>query len=239
MRAGARFGAASLGASSSCSYQSLFILLIGGIVAEPPTGELAEVKQLGLAVRNYAGISDGWIPPSTTAQPVTGSLNVALLPYLEQDAIYQQCVAAGYGWVDLSLPIKTLLCPLDPTISQNALTGSGWAASDYQHKHALFSTSNVTRTSPAYRVNTIPDGSSSTVGFAEHCGNCGGLWSIRNYPPSYYSACTWWASNSGHTAGMTVGLMDGGVRSVSADVSQNTWYQACQPADGRVLGGDW
>ena len=36
-----------------------------------------------------------------------------------------------------------------------------------------------------------------------------------------------------------VALMDGSVRKVSATVSQQTWTNALNPADGQVLGSDW
>jgi hypothetical protein len=38
---------------------------------------------------------------------------------------------------------------------------------------------------------------------------------------------------------MNVALMDGSVRKVSASVSQQTWTNALNPADGQVLGSDW
>jgi hypothetical protein len=39
--------------------------------------------------------------------------------------------------------------------------------------------------------------------------------------------------------GIQVGLGDGSVRGVSASISQLTWGQAVEPADGGVLGNDW
>ena len=38
---------------------------------------------------------------------------------------------------------------------------------------------------------------------------------------------------------MIAGLGDGSVRTISASISLNTWYQACNPKDGGVLGNDW
>jgi hypothetical protein len=40
-------------------------------------------------------------------------------------------------------------------------------------------------------------------------------------------------------ASMNVALMDGSVRKVSASISQQTWTNALNPADGQVLGSDW
>jgi prepilin-type N-terminal cleavage/methylation domain-containing protein/prepilin-type processing-associated H-X9-DG protein len=44
---------------------------------------------------------------------------------------------------------------------------------------------------------------------------------------------------SPHTGGINVGLGDGSVRFVSQGISQSTWYAACTPAGGEVLGPDW
>ncbi len=41
-----------------------------------------------------------------------------------------------------------------------------------------------------------------------------------------------------HTV-MNVALMDGSVRNISMSLSQQTWTNALNPADGQVLGGDW
>jgi prepilin-type N-terminal cleavage/methylation domain-containing protein len=38
---------------------------------------------------------------------------------------------------------------------------------------------------------------------------------------------------------MITGLGDGSVRTVTSSISTATWYYACQPNDGQVLGSDW
>src|SRR3954454_21419404 len=55
------------------------------------------LKQIGLALHTYHGAyqrfpdSVNWIPgPNGTTQP--GSVHMVLLPYLEQDALYKQCL---------------------------------------------------------------------------------------------------------------------------------------------------
>jgi hypothetical protein len=42
-----------------------------------------------------------------------------------------------------------------------------------------------------------------------------------------------------HPSAMVVGLADGSVRAVNPNVSISTWYHACHPSDGQVLGNDW
>ncbi len=38
---------------------------------------------------------------------------------------------------------------------------------------------------------------------------------------------------------MVIALMDGSVRKISSSLSQTTWTNALNPADGQVLGSDW
>jgi prepilin-type N-terminal cleavage/methylation domain-containing protein/prepilin-type processing-associated H-X9-DG protein len=44
---------------------------------------------------------------------------------------------------------------------------------------------------------------------------------------------------SPHTGGINVGMGDGSVRLVSQGISPTTWYAACTPSSGEVLGPDW
>jgi prepilin-type N-terminal cleavage/methylation domain-containing protein len=57
--------------------------------------------------------------------------------------------------------------------------------------------------------------------------------------PAGQSCCDSWRAQSGHTAGMNVGLADGSVRTVSPTISQDTWSRAMLPADKQPLGSDW
>jgi prepilin-type N-terminal cleavage/methylation domain-containing protein len=56
-------------------------------------------------------------------------------------------------------------------------------------------------------------------------------------PPK--GSCNFQALITPHPGGMIAGLGDGSVRTVSASISASTWYYACQPNDGTVLGNDW
>jgi prepilin-type processing-associated H-X9-DG protein len=46
-------------------------------------------------------------------------------------------------------------------------------------------------------------------------------------------------AQSPHTGVINVLLGDGSVRVVQQGISGLTWWQACTPAGGEVLGGDW
>jgi prepilin-type N-terminal cleavage/methylation domain-containing protein len=46
-------------------------------------------------------------------------------------------------------------------------------------------------------------------------------------------------TQSPHPGTTLVGLGDGSVRTVSATIATRTWYNACHPYDGTILGNDW
>jgi prepilin-type N-terminal cleavage/methylation domain-containing protein len=61
-------------------------------------------------------------------------------------------------------------------------------------------------------------------------------------PPNFLARpgpCDKRLASSPHTAGMNVGLGDGSVRFLSQGISAQTWWYACTPAGGEVLGSDW
>jgi type II secretory pathway pseudopilin PulG len=51
--------------------------------------------------------------------------------------------------------------------------------------------------------------------------------------------CNFQMTQSPHPGVMIAGLGDGSVRTVSSSISTSTWYHACHPKDGTVLGPDW
>jgi prepilin-type N-terminal cleavage/methylation domain-containing protein len=53
------------------------------------------------------------------------------------------------------------------------------------------------------------------------------------------ATCKHFLASSAHSAGMNVGLGDGSVRFLSGGMSNATWWAACTPAAGDILGSDW
>jgi prepilin-type N-terminal cleavage/methylation domain-containing protein len=53
------------------------------------------------------------------------------------------------------------------------------------------------------------------------------------------SNCDPLRASTAHTGGMQVLLGDGSVRNLSPGISPNTWWFACTPSGGEVLGTDW
>jgi len=165
------------------------------------------LKQLGLAVHNFAGTYNSKLPSSIEwwgsaygqlpYQPGwTGFMGV-ILPFVEQDNVFKQAYNGGGAiWVNgnHAAVIKTYLCPSDAsTPSGMATTGAGWAVSNYAPNWQVFGTYNPGDCSERaqYKLANIPDGTSNTVFFVERFG------SFPSNPS--YSSC--WAYPCMYTQG--------------------------------------
>jgi prepilin-type processing-associated H-X9-DG protein len=58
-------------------------------------------------------------------------------------------------------------------------------------------------------------------------------------PVNFLNNCDNRLSSSPHTGGMNVLLADGSVRFLAQGLSASTWWAACTPSGGEVLGSDW
>ncbi len=261
------------------------------------------LKQTGLAINNIAGTMNGKLPPGIGSYPspnmgrspatgAFGGLLYHLLPYIEQDNVFQLSrdnaggydVELGGGGAVEFIAIKTYVCPSDPTANNgNGGTGS-WAVGSYCYNGLVFQAD-----SRGYAMfpTTFQDGTSNTIIFSEQYGGA------RPAFPSSYPSLWWWDYNSfqaplgsdgdcgsvgysgpaylplfkptvsyctsntirttwgatpsacmcravsPHTGGIMVGMGDGSARLVSNGVSAATWYAACTPNAGDLLGSDW
>jgi len=143
-------------------------------------------KQHILATHNFAASYDDHFPASNfyqvvnqqTGNTVQGSAFYALLPYIDQAAIYYKYTTdipnAGYLGGQY-VPINPIhVCPSDPTVNNGIATTDGKSAtSNYCFNLALLGangTWNQMATYSPYRIGSIPDGASNTVGIMETSG---------------------------------------------------------------------
>ena len=108
------------------------------------------LKQLGLGLQNYHGVFNSFPPGcgGTTTGTVNNSCRVStfipLLPYIEQQAVYDQIRSGGNGappygpagwssWTNWNVQVPSLLCPSDARPAPN--TPSAVAENNYAISH--------------------------------------------------------------------------------------------------------
>jgi prepilin-type N-terminal cleavage/methylation domain-containing protein len=205
------------------------------------------LKQMGIAINNYAANNHSTIPPGYTQPPLVlnswtgGTLFFYLLPYMEGDTIYKM----GPGGANI--PFKPYIAPLDATTSTKSYMLS-YAVNGWMGPDAIYRSLDM----PA----SFKRGTSNTVIIAERCArtttNPGG----RDYAtgmggtdwgfsplggPDQFDSRAGVGSNLATAftaAGCQVVLVDGSVRNVV--VNQPSFPVACLLIfDGRQLGPDW
>jgi prepilin-type N-terminal cleavage/methylation domain-containing protein len=228
-------------------------LLLAAIMKVREAGQRAEstnnLKQIMLAVHLFADMYQGRLPTiDGTAPNRNQSVLAALLPYLEQQN------AAGN--LQSSNPISIYLSPADPT---SPLSEPGIIASSYAANALVFLPG-------ASYPHSIPDGTSNTIGFAEHYCVCAGNpfavynsnVGLGNWPhrPTFAdildlgpgstaifqvvpstAACDPGLPQTPHSGGMLVAVMDGSVRQLSPSISPATFWGAVTPNGAEVLDG--
>ena len=170
------------------------------------------MKQIGIAVHSFndafgklpgamrcpfGASNPGASPPTSTGY----NINVALLPYLEQDALYKMAITPWTGmsaqdpwsW-DAPVPgtpsgtlrtktLKAYNCPSDPTYSSGFPTNqvNGWAGTSYAANYMVFGKGWVVTyiggngkpdSNSSFTIATVPDGTSNVVGFGERVVTC-------------------------------------------------------------------
>jgi hypothetical protein len=163
------------------------------------------VKQIMLANHSFHD-TQGIVPPLSailvpgSGQPVSGY--VWILPYVEQNAVYQLAIANGGAWPSTppntqagrqagtgasAKKIKTYLSPRDPSNPSDTWTesnGGTWAHSNYGMNHAVYGTpvdptpgvdniDKATKGNARFTLVGLTDGTSNTVGIAEQYAVCG------------------------------------------------------------------
>ena len=109
-----------------------------------------------------------------------------LLPYLEQDNIYQQLSINEYAGGQYSQVIRLFICPMDPSLADGLnVTAHGgadqWAGSSYAGNNYVFGDPNQGITYGAAQIPaSFPDGTSTTICFAEVFGTCGSSGDVNN-----------------------------------------------------------
>jgi prepilin-type N-terminal cleavage/methylation domain-containing protein len=150
------------------------------------------LRQLALAVHDYASARNNKIPGMWYPDPYSGygsgnptpmgTLHFFLLPYVEQDNVYNQ--ASGNAANMAATVIPLFVCPSDYSLESN-LQRYGYASTSYAGNLKVFDPRGGKTISTAF-----PDGTSNTVLFAERYKVCAPSWGGYTGPawamhPSY------------------------------------------------------
>jgi prepilin-type N-terminal cleavage/methylation domain-containing protein len=231
-------------------------------------------KQLGLAVHN-CNDTFGRLPPAYNNFPNPaggngppaglGTLQYFLLPFLEQDNLYNQTTISSDNI--MNTPLKVYMGPADPTMPSNGIVmsmmmGGPFGGCSYACNYLVFGNKPG---GEARIPGSFPDGTSNTLVFSQMYTDCNGtqyMWnmgSCGNPPtwPYYYnpsnnylslplpqfrplpSQCDILKLQSPYAGVILVGLGDGSVRTVSSGVSSYSWNLALNPSDGMTFDSSW
>ena len=205
------------------------------------------LKQIALAAHNYES-ARGALPPGTINPPDPLShlsVHVALLPYLEQDAIYRRASAdcLNYPITHLAPPhaglhtlVKAFQCPADDRQQYRHRTSKGdvVALTGYLGVSGLgsdphifgfgFRMSGVIYSDSRTKVTDITDGTSGTLLFGER-------------PPSPDFQCGWWYTFSAPNIGAPY-LPVSGQRGYADGSANLPAYGACPKGPYPYANGD-
>jgi len=144
------------------------------------------IKQMGLAIHNYASGNNSNMPWQFTYVTSNGTGAALwwynLLPYIEQQNLYNKAIGTGACWNNgiATTVVKTYICPSDPSVNNGLCTtgATNWAASSYAPNYYMFGTAQVYNNvtgwvdnGAKYNIGNIPDGTSNTIGIVERYGS--------------------------------------------------------------------
>jgi type II secretory pathway pseudopilin PulG len=213
------------------------------------------LRQLVLAMHNFND-ANRQLPPAVGPFPANsankGTIFFYLLPYIEQDNLYQK--AAGNVWNNgvAGTPLPLLLNPKDKSAPPDNRYLGWLATTNYAANWMAF------KDGGSSLPMTFQDGTSNTFAFTERYQMCQGHpcgWayaSLYYWAPifAYYSQgrfqsapsddnCDPALAQSIDPAGINVAMADGSSRLISNAISPQTWWLACDPNDGMPLGADF
>jgi prepilin-type N-terminal cleavage/methylation domain-containing protein len=142
------------------------------------TQSLNNLKQIGLAVHNcqdtygrlppaVGNFPSPFMPSMATFPAAHGTVQYFLLPFLEQNNIYQQ--TGGTSSTAMGAVVPVYQDPADFTVPASGVISTGQAATSYASNYYLFGFANGGQ---ARIPSTFQDGTSNTILFTERYAVC-------------------------------------------------------------------
>jgi prepilin-type N-terminal cleavage/methylation domain-containing protein len=162
-------------------------------------GVLPMVESVGEAqgIANPYSLQPTQIPPTIYSPTgTTGTIYYYLLPFIEQNPLYS--LSGGFSFNIGTYVIKLFLCPSDPSIQNASRYGGCGVMSGTNIQRDGFASCNYAANVMVFEprgaknmIQTMTDGTSNTVIFAERYKNC-------SPSPAYGGGCTMpaWAWNT-------------------------------------------
>ena len=257
----------------------LAVLVVGAGLLVPSTRNvsgaaartrcLSNLKELMMALHNYESTGRPEVYPSTGEPkgPIAHKMPagcigpgavpeerlswmVAILPHLEQDALYRQ-FQVDRGFQENAQPaatvLRTLWCPAADVRSSDAVScyvamaGLGREAASQPQGAPGNGFMGYDR--PA-SYSAIPDGASFTIALMETRADLGpwargGTATLRGFDPA---DVPWYGKQrpfEGHRNGIQVAMADGATRFVSAKMSPQTLAAVMTVAGGETIPAEW
>ncbi len=165
-----------------------------------------KLKQLGVATHAFYDANKVLMPAigyvGTTSSKVYGTGQFHLLPFLEENNLYESSRAADGSYHPAhndvkAKPVTAFICPSDFTVPAGMVIqdrfGNDWGASSYAGNVQVFAKTNSktgqwNSAQHAARWRTIRDGTAYTILFAEHYAQCrqATLWTVGGNAWAYY-----------------------------------------------------
>jgi len=212
---------------------------------------LNNLRQIGLAVHN-AHDTYGKFPPIVgKLGNSTGTVHFHLLPFLEQQILYQKAEDGVWKNGVYGTVVPLFLDNNDTSAPPGNQYKSWLATTNYAASWPVFKQGEGT-------FAQITDGTSNTFMFTQRYQMCNETPTAWGYPALYtwtpmfgyysqarfqsvpkQSECDPTLPQSLSPSGIEVVMCDGSARYVSDRISPQTWWNATDPADGNVLGQDF
>ncbi len=231
-------------------------------------------KDMGIAINNHHEVQrrypGNWERRALMRDPAVmmagrlfheASFNFWILPYLEQQAIFDLGLSGTTGYPHEVAAVRvakipTFLDPRDSSYPRSGVATGDWNAGNYANSHQVFGAPGSSWNSNR-EISSVRDGTSKTIGLAQklgRCGSAGSLWSHGTWSANWMSC--FWTNNptsaqppqdnpdqtncdptraAAINGTMVTGFLDASVRLIPPTISQSVWLGLVEPRDGSVV----